>query len=80
MTLEYTFGQWLKRQVERRDLIGDVARDYIAPNAKGKSCCGRFQRYDTILRHIYSVHTPHGDSINTLKEAYSEYRTIVKII
>jgi len=78
--LEYSFGQWLKIQTKRADPVGDIARDYIAPDANGKKCCSRFQRFDTILRHIRSKHNPFDAAENAMSIAYSEYRTVVRFI
>ena len=78
MTLEFTFGQWLKKQTKRQDAVGDIARDYVAENEDGQKCCGRFQRYDTILRHIRSNHNPCLEAEEALKKAYDEYAGIVR--
>ena len=76
--LEFTFGQWLKKQVGRSGAIGDIARDYVAEGVDGRKCCGRFQRYDTILRHIRSRHQPCSDAEEALRKAYDEYQGIVR--
>ena len=78
MELEYTFGQWLKKQTGRQGPVGDIAMDYVARNGEGVSCCSRFQRYDTILRHIRSKHSPCPTALEALREAYEEYRSVVR--
>lgn len=78
MTLEFTFGQWLKKQTGRQGAVGDIARDYVAENEEGQKCCGRFQRYDTILRHIRSNHQPCLAAEEALRKAYDEYAGIVR--
>jgi hypothetical protein len=69
------FGQWLKKQKGRQDAVGDFARDYVAGGVNG-SCCGRFQKYDTILVHIESEHHPCEGALKALKRAYAEYRLL----
>lgn len=70
-----TFREWLLRQCERNDTIGDIARDYAADD-----CAERLVDFRSILRHIEDEHGAIDRARLALVRAYGEYRVLVPAV
>ncbi len=66
-----TFTRWLRRQRDRRDAVGDLARDQ-----RYDSCWPRGRaRLDTLRRHLEHDHDACEGATDALDSAWAQWHT-----
>ena len=62
------FTTWLRAQQHRDDEVGDLARDYVRD-----SCARNIRKPESLLAHIYDMHTTSPGAGAAIERAVDEW-------